>query len=511
MKMGKHVRLGILAMLMIALMALPAFAQGTATVNSGALNTPLLISVEILGVARSVSIVPPVGANAVDYSNAQPFQVANIVIVTLTNASFNGGNYLICDNTGAAVANFQAPPAGTKTVNFQLTAPVAVHAPMHLTSDPACAATGNVFAFIKDAGNQSATINFKTIGVGGTVLDQTNNALLALAVTEYSFQIRTSQHFVDVIGGNGTEFTPQTGTNINGVLGTPPVVQADSLQGTGTAAPFSIAIIIAPTNVDDGTLGLSSRARITLNDNNSFQGVQRAFIADAGTACDSTQAVGSPSNLAGVNSPTNGSNFLVPASSFSATTPPGVVLFRMCVLANGVDFLSAPRDISATVSIEMCTGVGQSGCVPPQPVTGVVQHWDLSGGDIRISGIRGDIPTNNNTLININNLGPTDGQIVRLQVYRTQVITTQSAPACTLAPVPGVTIFANSGHQINAQQINALCLAQAPDLNQIVYAVRMVLSFAPGNLSANAFRQFPQGPIFLELPVLKLGNAYANE
>jgi hypothetical protein len=38
----------------------------------------------------------------------------------------------------------------------------------------------------------------------------------------------------------------------------------------------------------------------------------------------------------------------------------------------------------------------------------------------------------------------------------------------------------------------------------------MVLSFAPGNLSANAFRQFPTG-VFLELPVLKLGNAYANE
>jgi hypothetical protein len=495
-------------MLMVVLMALPAFAQGSATVN-----VPLIVAREVTGIPRNLTITPPAGLNALVYGNAQDLQVANIVFVNLTNATFQAGvAYLLCDNLGAQVANFTVPGA-VSTAPFQLSAGVqiGVNNPIHVTSDGACNATDDPFAFTLAATQNSALVNFRTIGVGGTVIDQTPNATLTNVVQEYSMFIRSSQHFVDVISGNGTEFTPQTGTNITGVLGTPPIIQADSLQGTGTAAPFSIAIFIAPTNVDDGTLGITTQARITVTDNNNFQGVQRAFIADVGTACDSTQAVGSSSNLAGVDNPTNGSSFLIPASSFSATTPPPNVLFRFCVLANGVDFLSAPRDISAQVSIEMCTVFPQAGCQPPAPVAGVVQHWDLSGGDIRISGVRGDVVTNNNTLINLNNLGPTDGQIVRLQVYRTQTVATQAAPACEIAPVPGVTIHGNGGHQITAQEINALCLAQAPDLNQIVYAVRMVLSYAPGNLSANAFRQFPQGPIFLELPVLKLGSAYANE
>src|SRR5262249_4812626 len=163
----------------------------------------------------------------------------------------------------------------------------------------------------------------------------TGNGLLVQAVQEYNISILSSRHFVDVIGGNGTEFTPQTGTNLVGALGVPPIIQADSLQGTGTAGPFSIQIGIAVTNVDDGTLGLTTVAQITVNDNNGFQGVQRAFIADAGTACDSTQAVGSPSNIAGVDTPVNGSTFLIPQASFSATTPPPFVRYRMCVTANG--------------------------------------------------------------------------------------------------------------------------------------------------------------------------------
>jgi len=505
--MGKHVRSGLLTVLMVALMALPAFAQGTATVN-----VPLIVAREVTGIPRNLTITPPAGQNALVYGNAQDLQVANIVFINLTNATFQAGvAYLLCDNLGAQVANFTVPGA-VSTAPFQLSSGVqiGVNNPIHVTSDGACNATDDPFAFTLAATTTSALVNFKTIGVGGTVIDQTGNATLISVVQEYSLLVAASTHFVDVISGNGTEFTPQTGTNVTGVLGTPPIIQADSLQGTG-AAPFSLAILIAATNVDDGTLGLTTRAQITINDNNNFQGVQRVFIADIGTACDSTQAVGSSSNLAGVNNPTNGATFLIPASSFSQTTPPPNVIFRFCVLANGTDFLAAPRDISATLAILMCQGIGQNGCQPPPPTTGVVQHWNLSGGDIRISGLRGDVVTNNNTLINLNNLGPTDGKIVKLEVFRTTNAATQAAPACTIAPVPGVTIFANSGHQLTAQQINALCLAQAPDLNQIVYAVRMVLSYAPGNLSANAFRQFPQGPIFLELPVLKLGSAYANE
>ncbi len=517
--MGKHVRSGLLTMLMVGLMALPAFAQGTATVNHGAANTPIRVSKEVMGGAgRTLTIVPPAGLNGVVYVNAQDLFSANIVTVNLTNATFVGGQqYRMCDTAGVEVANFNSP-GPVASAPFQLVASVLLPNQLHLTSDVACAATDNQFRFVflgNSGGNPgvlNGLVNFRTIGVGGTLIDQTNNATLVTAVAEYSMFIRSSQHFVDVIAGNGSTFTPQTGTNLVGALGVSPVIQADSLQGTGAANSWSYQIAIAPTDVDDGTLGLSTQARITVTDTNNFQGVQRAFIADAvGAVCDSTQAVGSPQNRAGVDNPVNGSSFLVPAALFSATTAPGTVNFRMCVVANGVDFLAAPRDISGTISIEMCTGIGQTGCLPPAPVTGVVQHWDLSGGDIRISGLRADAATNNNTLINLNNLGPTDGGIVRLQVYRTQTISTQAAPACTIAPVPGVTIHANGGHQITGQEINALCLAQAPDLNQIVYAVRMILSYAPGNLSANAFRQFPLGPIFLELPVLKLGNAYPNE
>ena len=170
--MGKHVRLGLLAMLMVALMALPAFAQGLAIVNHGAPNTPITVAREVMGgTGRILTIVPPAGINGVAYSNAQSLFAANIVFVNLINAQFVPlQDYRICDNTGAEVANFNSPGA-VSTAPFQLIVPVPLPNSLHLTSDAACAATGNQFRFTflgATGGNPpifNALINFKTIGV----------------------------------------------------------------------------------------------------------------------------------------------------------------------------------------------------------------------------------------------------------------------------------------------------------------------------------------------------------
>src|SRR5215471_11165811 len=138
MKMGKHVRSGLLTVLMVALMALPAFAQGTATVN-----VPLIVAREVTGIPRNLTITPPAGQNALVYGNAQDLQVANIVFINLTNATFQAGvAYLLCDNLGAQVANFTVPGA-VSTAPFQLSSGVqiGVNNPIHVTSDGACNAT----------------------------------------------------------------------------------------------------------------------------------------------------------------------------------------------------------------------------------------------------------------------------------------------------------------------------------------------------------------------------------
>jgi len=518
-------------MLMVGLMALPAFA-GSVTVNNGTPSTPVIVSFEILGTNRpSAPFITGVGGaqNGVEYFNAQPLGInaSNVVVVTLTNAGFTGGNYLLCDNLGVAVANFQAPPANSSVANFNIIQPVAVNAPLHITSDPACAATGQPFNFILFGGasnpnSQPATIKFESFNAQ-FLLDSGGPVALSTVVHEYSIAIDDSKHQIDILNGNGNQFTAASGTDLLGNFGNPPLVQADSLQVANQAptifpaSPFSIAIFIAFTNIDDGTLGLSTQARITVNDNFNFQGVTRVFVAAVGSVCDSTQAPGSSSNIAGVNNPTNGASFVIPQSVFSATTGPGPtsVQFRFCAVVNGNDFLSAPRDITATVAIEMCTGIGQGGCQPPAPVGGVVQHWDLSGGDLRITAVK-STPFGDFTNITINNLGSTDGRIVRLEVYQIDALITRTAPSCTVLNFPGITFFANGGQNIAASQINAQCIGNAQCNGSCAfmateaYGVRIVTDISPANISTSSNRTLPNGEI-LPLPVLKLGTAYANE
>ena len=505
--MGKHVRKVVLAILLVGWTALPTYAGITTIAPPGGLS----IAFEALPTATGATFT----LASLEFQNFQFINVANVIRVDLTNATFVAGTYNICNfTTGVQDAQFNVP-AGTSTVNFQITTQVAPNEGISITSG-ACAAGPLPFAFHIGTNPTNAAVTITQFGVNG-VLDQGTAVSFVTVLNQYSAGVNASTHQIDVLSGTGANFTPQTGTSATGVLGVPPIVMADSRQGTNVANPFSIAINVAALTNPVAFFGLGAVATVTVGDSQSFQGVQKVFIAAGGTNCDSTAATNTPANVvSSVNNPTGSSLTLTlpaGANGFDASTLSGVggqKLFRLCVLTTGTTFLN-PRTITANVDVTVTGGIGCCNHSQTLPTGALAaQIWQLNGGDIRISGVRADAATNNNTLINLNNLGSVAGPIVLLQVFRTQ--TTADVPvACELnTAAVGLTLNGNGGKQLTAQQINALCLAQAADLNTIVYAVRLVLGIAPGNLSVNAFRQFPTG-VFLELPVLKLGQAFANE
>jgi hypothetical protein len=507
--MGKHVRTVVLAILMLGLTALPAFA-GTVTITPSG-------GISIAFEAAPSAAVSPRTLSEVTFNFTQNVDIANIIKVDLGSAKFVAATvYNLC-SANTTVATFV--PGAVSVANFQVTgATVAAGDPIQLTSD-ACG-DGTAFTFTTGTNAGNSILTFTQIGVGGIVLDISTSGTFVTITNEYSATVGASTHFIDVLAGTGATFTIDTGTSPTGVLGAAPVVMADSRQGSHPANP-SIAIAVATlTDPVSSFPGIGASATVTLVDSQKFQGVQKVFIAAGGTNCDSTATAPSAGNLVQSSGSIVGQSSVVltlPSEAnggFDQTTPPTTgagKLFRLCVLANGTDFLD-PRTITANVDVNITCSPGLCQHSSDLP-TGALnaQIWQLTGGDIRISGVRADAATNNNTLINLNNLGPTDGAIVLLQVFRTQTVTTQATPACTLDTAGvGVTLNGNGGHQITGQDINAACFTQVADLNSIVYAVRMVLGIAPGNLSTNAFRQFPDGR-FLELPVLKLGNAFPND
>jgi hypothetical protein len=340
-----------------------------------------------------------------------------------------------------------------------------------------------------------------------------------------SYTINNSTHIIDVVVGTGGEFTGATGRNANGTTGPGQNVLADSRQGDFSVNPIlRFTVVSNDMNVGNNPLactpGVScffARGKVRPADPvQLFQAVRRVLIGDASTICDSTVSpivggnlvqsslnpVGS-SPLSPMTLPTTGSIGTGFDETLSADRD-----YRFCVRVNGTDFIN-PRQLTTSLNVDVTGGDGffQD---PPESSQSNVQLWNLSGGDIRVTGVRAG--SGNETNISLNNMGVPDGAITRLEVFRIDATGTAAAPACvrTADPTVNKPVWANGGATLRGSEINASCSGVAPFVLTESYGVRMVTSITPGNLGAKSERIMADGRVVV-LPVLKLGNAFPNE
>jgi hypothetical protein len=506
--MGKQLRVWGLALLMVGLVALPAFA-GLTTVNfGGVLNTAITTSLEVMGVARTVTITAGGGNDGIVFTPGQQVAVGNLIEVTFSGATFigaagptGGTTYNIC-NAGATIAT-ATPGATAGPFNFQVNVLSAVGAALNLTNQ-ACAALDQAVDVSLSAtatAITTATVRFRLLTAAAILVDDSTAKTLATIRSEDTAAVNNSNHIIDVVtaGANGTLFTAATsssaGTRADPTVAGP--VNSVVLSRTGN----DVQVRDIPVAGVDATDPITT-ATVTVT-TTDFTGVTSVFLVNTATGNCTT-------GVSLVASAVNPAVLVVPQATFSTNTPaPAVgtttpVNLIVCITVNGTTFLN-PRTFTAAVSIAL---TGPAGLQNPAGVGATtVQTWNINGADFRLTGVKGG-PTGNTTVISINNLGPNNATLRRLEVYRLDSTGALGAPSCVVTNVSGATktFFARSGQTLNAEtDVTTLCSAQAPFITGAsaeAYGLRIILDMAPGDVGVQATRVFPDGRL-LSIPVLK--------
>ena len=485
----RHLKILFLSMVVIGLMAGSAFA--TTTVSHLAATTPRIISLEVMGSARDVTITPLAGLDGVRYQSTAAIAVGDLITVTMTGSTFLPGTaYVICNNAGGAITAAQIP-GETASFSFTATAPIALASPMSLGMDAACGPFDYGFNVRI---SPRTSVGFATIVMnspGNTAIAAAN---LAQVRAEYAAAFFNGNPVIDVIAATGEQFTPATGTNNAGLAVAPRVLTS------GPGSGFTITIQNNNTRDEDVIPVVTTSATVNLTDTALWQGVSRIFLATA-LPCDATAAAGTATNLVGANSPTGTVSLAIPAANFAVGTGAGVLAFNVCALADGTSFLDG-RIIRASVDISVTAASGVND--PPATAFNAVQTWDYNGALFAATGVKGWGPADLNfTVLSFNNHGTANGTVRRLDVYRIDSVALAANPVCSIkAPIPIKTIHANGGATLHSNDVAALCSAVV-DLTGVAYGVRLVTDLPAANVSCNGVRVYPGGLMIQNLPVLK--------
>jgi hypothetical protein len=444
----------------------------------------------------------------------QNASVATLIQVTFVNSSFTAATYKIC-NAATQVGTLFPPGPGTTQAIISVNVDTPAGTVLNFTTDP-CAAADQPMNFQLSgvgsaAASTTATISFALFTGALIPLDPglgitAPAANLATVSPEYSATITNSNHVIDVVttGAIGSQFTAATGSSAAGANGIAPIVLTDS----GDLGAL-ITITTAPKTNDDASFGLATSANVFVS-GADFSGISRIYISDGGTECKSTVGPGALGNFVqSALNPTSPVTLLLPTddavavnTGFDQTTTAGVRTFRLCVLVDGATFLN-PRIILASVDINT-TGAGALN--PAATVSAAAQTWSINGADFRMSGVKGG-PAGNDTVISVNNHGPINASLRRVEIRRVDqtVGPGLAAPSCVVTDVPAATktFFSNSGGTVRASiDIFNLCSGQAPFIATEAYGLRIVLDMSPANVGVQATRVFPDGRL-LSVPVLK--------
>lgn len=385
---------------------------GTTRVNpvAGA-NNAFSVAQETLGVARNITFggtTPIAVANqltgAVAYRLTQQLTSGQLIQVSLSNASFTGGQLYIGAFLGAAnviaIATGQ-PDEGSTSYNFNIGA-TAINAAMNVingdilfltdsnisaVNGPAFAAAANLPIKVSAGATSPATI---TIGVttsaGTVVVDPASTATLINYVREYTPLITTRGMTIDYLVSpfNGTLFdaasSATTARNI----------------ATNVAANTAFNITYpgaAPTYPTGGAgANITAAAVVTLNADNDWTGVNRVWLGNANcsAAANVSNTVSSFAGNVALN---------LTAAYFSSATV-ATVAPMLCIEVTGGTQLGS-RDILGQVNIN----TGSTGQNLPA-ITGTFQQWRPNGYQAFLPHMRYNSTTR--TFVRLVNIGARD-------------------------------------------------------------------------------------------------------
>lgn len=208
---------GIIMFGLISGLTLSAFA-GVTSVNHHTDNTPYIIPLEEMSVARNITLIGPTGAagnGPVTFLPGQSITAGNLLKVSFSGALFSGDAVRVCQKVNDSVGNQlgQASPIHTPYSYFVLTGNVGAGNILYLTTDSGCSNTGAGSSFIVQLLPtlipSIATVDMSILSAGGITIDVSSPAILAEIVAAANYSLYVSKSGT----GNGTVTSSPYGIN----------------------------------------------------------------------------------------------------------------------------------------------------------------------------------------------------------------------------------------------------------------------------------------------------------
>lgn len=316
--MTKFLKVSFLAMLIVAVMALPAFA-GTITFwgSGGIVNTKFSVALEAMNAARNYTVSgssTTTGGNF-GYSNAafyitpgQQLASGSLLSVTFVNAAFDGSSVNLCsassdtNSSTSPVATYQ-PTANTTTQSFVLGTTVASGTTLFMTTAGTnCNLTNASFIvrFQPVSSAALASISY-SVSLSGTTYDSTAHAVnFANIARQYSTAYSGNNSTIDFStnsASNGTQFTGAIGGNTS----------------NSATANIAVATMDFPTT----SASLTVAAILGIQDSASFQGIKDIYVTTSGTSCGVNAAGANNAIVSGAANLTGTVNLAIPSNAFN--------------------------------------------------------------------------------------------------------------------------------------------------------------------------------------------------
>jgi hypothetical protein len=349
--MRRFLGTGLFAAVGIVLMAGMAFA-GTARVNYGTNDTPIIVALEGMGANLAVPLegvrTDAAGNNnALGFALTQSLTSANLIRVTFIGAAFNNGNYNICavNSAGANTIIAQGSPGlGLTTFPFQLgvnadVATIGVDATnvIWLTNAGCDAAGGNDFNIVlaASAGASTPTVAIEAVTAGNIVVDPSSTATAANITPEYTAVLTSRALTIDYLGTAGGSNDGFLFTAAGGVLG-------QNVAANGTALNINMIGVNVSTMAPavNATFGLTTTAVMNMDANTNWQAVTNVWAGTSDTpGANNSNVVAAPNGAVALN---------IPAAAFPGTP----------IALGGTNVISLLNQIAGNVTLEPRTITG---------------------------------------------------------------------------------------------------------------------------------------------------------
>ncbi len=377
--MTKFFKVSFLATLIVAVMALPAFA-GTISFwgSGGAVNAKYSIALEAMNSARNFTILSSGNSTGAGFSNAafsitpgQQLASGSILTVTFANAGFSGDKVLVCAANSDTVAVDVPIAAFTPTANvtnqgFVLGNTVSSGQTLFLTTGSTTSCVNSLASYkvrfqpVTSAG--LASISY-TVSLSGTSYDSATGPNFANIAREFITNYNANSYVIDFsnsAASNGSHF--DTG-------------------GNGTNSGASTTATITNTTVDFHTAatgsqnaGLTVAAILGLQDTANFQGVSDVYVTQ-GSGCGANSAPANNARVTGAANLTGTVNLAIPANAFNGASPAafapnvcadvlGNVVLQARTIKGAYTITGGTSDVDSFTTLMTWTPNGYQGIIP---------------------------------------------------------------------------------------------------------------------------------------------------